>query len=252
MKSDRDAAFDEYYHYFQFNILEQIVFQNQDINAPGLLEVVHDRVQYIEDLVRNAPRGHRPSDDLRRQLSRELSLLSAIHLCHNRLEEARKTQQRQLEIFRAQNDEQSVAVVLNNLGATLMKMKKYEEARGILQESLLLKERLDGVDSKNVVSTLGILSDTQLKLGQLQEARTSAERALRIMETHFYEEVPLLYADVLSTNAQVLVSIGGEANLNRATNQVNQAIAIQIRQFGAAKKTLIDLLAAIEERQRRK
>ena len=71
------------------------------------------------------------------------------------------------------------------------------------------------------------------------------------METHFYEEDPALYARVLGTNAEVLLAIGGEANLNLATNQVNQAIAIQIQQFGAAKGYYTSLLARIEEKQRR-
>jgi hypothetical protein len=56
----------------------------------------------------------------------------------------------------------------------------------------------------------------------------------------------------LRLNAQVLIGIDGEANLNRAMNQVNQAIAIEIQQFGAAHPISTDLLADIEEKQRRK
>jgi hypothetical protein len=56
-------------------------------------------------------------------------------------------------------------------------MKNYEEARGVLQESLVSNERLYGVDSKEVARTLMGLSRAQQNLGQLQEARTSAEQA---------------------------------------------------------------------------
>jgi hypothetical protein len=113
------------------------------------------------------------------------------------------------------------------------------------------------VDSKHVVQSLNNLSNVHICLRQLDEARTISERALRIMETHFYEEDPVMYAMVLSQNAEVLLHIGGEANLNRATNLVNQAIAIQIQQFGAASEFSTRLLAEIEEkhleeRQRRK
>ena len=50
----------------------------------------------------------------------------------------------------------------------------------------------------------------------------------------------------------VLFEISGEANLNRATNLMNQAIAIQIQQFGVANAHSTHLLAEIEAKQRRK
>ena len=249
MKPDRGAAFDEAYNTFQFRILQRIIFNNQDYNAPGLLDVVQDRVQYLEDLIKSA---RRPSDRLRNILGNELSLPSELHYRHGRLEEAGKTQQRQLEIFRAVNDERNLAIALSNLGNTLDDLFKFEEACNVLQQALVLKERIHGLDSKQVVETLNTVSIVQFKLSQLQQARTTSERALRIMETHFYEEDPYLYSVVLCTNAQVLFSIGGEANLNRAMNQVNQAIAIQIRQFGVAEGATTRLLARIEEKQRRK
>ena len=248
-KPDRNAEFDHDYNVFQWEILGCIIFDNQDFEAPGLLEVAQDRVEYLQDLVRNV---RRPSDQLRRQLSLDLNFLSTIHTHYDRLEESLNMQQRQLQIFRVLNDERNITMSLNNIGNTLMGMEKYEESRDVLQECLVLKERVSGVDSKDVVGTLNILSETQRELGQLQEARTSAERALRIVETHFYEEDPALYARVLRQNGQVLLHIGGEANLNRATNLVNQSIAIQIQQFGAATDRSTSLLAEIEAKQQRK
>jgi tetratricopeptide (TPR) repeat protein len=248
-KPDRNAKFDEDYNSFQNRILGRIVFGNRDYFAAGLLEAVKDRVNYVEDLVKNA---HRPSDSLRRLISFELNLLSIIHQQNDRLEESRVAQQREVEIYRSINDQGNVAVTLNNLGGTLLAMRKNEEARPVLQESLALKEILHGVDSKEVVQTLINLNIAQQALGQLQEARITSERALRIVETHFYEEDPVMYANVLGQNAKVLLAIGGDANLNRATNQVNQAIAIEIQQFGAARPYSTNLLAKIEEKQRPK
>ena len=248
-KPDRGGAFDDDYNQFGHEIILRVLRDNQDYDAPGLLEVLRDRVQYFEDLIRNA---RRPSDSLRQRVAAELNSLSTIHHRLGCLEEALKTQQRQLEILRALNDQGNVAVTLNNLGMTLTKMKDYQEARDTLQEAIVLIERIHGVDSKDVAQSLHNLSSVQMNLGRQEEARATAERALRIMETHFYEEDPALYARVLGQNAQVLRAIGGDANLNCATNQVNQAIALEIRQFGRASKMMMGVLAAIEEKQRRK
>ena len=246
-KPNRDIQFDEDYFGFQRRILGLIVFTNLDYNAPRLLEVVQDRVAYVEDLIEKTDPL---SDNLRRILPSELHLIATLHNRHKRLEDARTTYQRQIEIFRALNEEESVATILNDLGVTLMNMEKYEEAHDIFQEALVLNERLFGVDSKDVVKTLVNLINTQKELGQLHQARTNAERALRIMETHYYEEVTNLYSAVFLMNAQVLLAIGGAANLNRALTLIEQSITIQIRLFGVADRFSTHLLARIEAKRR--
>ena len=247
MYPEFEDEFDEDHNQFQYAILEHIIFDNRDEDAPELEEVLLARVEFFEDLVEDADP---PSDDLRRLLSRELHVLSVLHRRHGLLEEARTTQQRQLDIWRALDDEDGAASVLCCLGNTLNDMEKYEEGRDILQEALVLFERLHGVDSNSVARTLNNLSEAQSELQQLQEARTSAERALRIMETHFYEEDPDLYSTVLFRNSQILLEIGGAANLNRALTLVEQGIAIEIREFGVAQEAATDLLADIEEKRR--
>jgi tetratricopeptide (TPR) repeat protein len=235
------------YWWYQWNILKRVIFDNLDYSAPGLLEVVRDRVEYFEDLVENADP---PSDVLRTQLSRELVLLSTIHLRHDRFEEALAIQQRELEIYRALNNEGNVASSLNNLGGTLIRMTMYEEALNVLQEALAIDQRIYGAESREVVSTLNTMSGAQMHLDRLQEARTTAERALRIMENHFYEEDPALYAHILHQNGLVLFQIGGAVNLNRALTLLEQSIAIQIRLFGIADGNTVSLLAKIERKRR--
>ena len=134
-----------------------------------------------------------------------------------------------LTILRARNpgDHEKTAEVLQNLGASLYRTGRYEEAEQCWREVIEMRERL-GMGDAELVTPLSNLATNLARQGKVDEASEQYQRVLEIQRQRFGSDdsalaLPLRNLAMLRYNQAELV--GAEA-------LVRQALKIELAAFG--------------------
>ncbi|MEO6065171.1 MAG: serine/threonine-protein kinase [Lysobacterales bacterium] len=115
-------------------------------------------------------------------LSAALSGLVNVRRFQGRYDDAARLQAREIAILRgmAEPDRRRIAISLQNLGALLIDLNRFDEAEVKLKESLAMTEHDFGVESPNLINTLGHLESIAYGRGDFEHERELVERRLAV------------------------------------------------------------------------
>lgn len=165
--------------------------------------------------------------DLRK--AKILSNLSLVHSAQGNSGKAMECCEEALSVFRAKNAAPlDLAVLLNSLGRMKMDAGDAEKAQSLFTESIVLREKLKGSNSIELVSPLINLSGAFLAQGKADRAEGACRRALAICQQKDGADSRKLFP-LLSNLAAVQVE---QHRYTEAVSTSNRAREVAEKYFG--------------------
>lgn len=118
-------------------------------------------------------------------------------------------------------DPELQARLLETIGDSFNVVGPLDEAKATLEESIRLRERLEGADAKANAKPWSSLSDTYYNLGDFQNAIRANRRALAIREKHLDPDG----AEVAGERSALAMSLVSAGELAEARRLIEQAVA---------------------------
>ena len=122
----------------------------------------------------------------------------------------------------------AVASLLNDVGRSLLKRARYNEAQRVLQQSFALTQQTRGLEHPKISAVSNNLGRVLLHLGQPHEARPHFERAMMIDQT-LYGPNDLRVATLANNYGMCLHAIG---EIQLARQQFEFALEVYRSQYG--------------------
>ena len=144
-----------------------------------------------------------------------------------------------------QMDDMDVANLLHNIGNTLVKMKRIEEAKIAFAEALSIKKARLGRDHISVGKTLHNMGNVHDQLGDVKNSIICFENALRIRRKNQTPENSLDLSFTLHNLAQAFLKVDDNANSERALALFSEALSIRKKKFGECHELVGDTVFSI-------